>query len=146
LHEAAGLKRVIVSTYQSVSGAGKEALSELDSPQSGRSVFSRPIHGNVIPQIDVFLDNGYTKEEMKVRSESRKILHLPDLPVTCTAVRVPVRIGHSEAVTVEFERDFSPEDAVKVLSSQPFCMFSRLRKNSLFRVMLREKTRSLSGG
>lgn len=126
LHQLAGLKRVIVSTYQSASGAGKEAIEELQettkqlvasgfkdtvSPQ----VFSRPLAFNLIAQIDQFMEDGYTKEEFKVIAESRKILHLPDLRVTATAVRVPVFVGHSESVTLEFEQPISPEDAVRVL-------------------------------
>lgn len=135
LHQAAGLTRVIVSTYQSVSGAGKEAIDELravtreqlDAPEGtaiGRhDVFARPMAFNLIPHIDVFLNEGplagYTKEEAKVVWETRKILHLPDLPVTCTAVRVPVMVGHSESVTVELARPLSPEDATALLKATP---------------------------
>jgi aspartate-semialdehyde dehydrogenase len=117
LHDLAGLKRVIVSTYQSVSGAGKEAMDELEQQTrallNGGShtptVLARQIAFNLIPHIDKFLDNGYTKEEMKVLHETRKILGLPTLPLTCTAVRVPVAIGHSEAVTCDLERKVSVE-------------------------------------
>ncbi|HEY9870227.1 MAG TPA: Asd/ArgC dimerization domain-containing protein, partial [Candidatus Obscuribacterales bacterium] len=83
-------------------------------------VFQRQIAFNLIPHIDKFLDNGYTKEEMKVVQETRKILELPDLPVTCTAVRVPVVIGHSEAVTVDLERPLSPAQAREVLANSPY--------------------------
>ncbi|HEY9711883.1 MAG TPA: aspartate-semialdehyde dehydrogenase, partial [Chroococcales cyanobacterium] len=125
LDELGGLKRVIVSTYQSVSGAGKEAMDELENQTRALmndeayepQVFQRQIAFNLIPHIDKFLDNGYTKEEIKVVEESRKILGLPNLPVTCTAVRVPVSISHSEAVTVDLERAVSPAQAREALSA-----------------------------
>jgi aspartate-semialdehyde dehydrogenase len=128
LHEAAGIKRVIVATYQSVSGAGKEAMEELEQQTRAivngsdyqPQVFQRQIAFNLIPHIDKFLDNGYTKEEMKVVQETRKILELPDLPVTCTAVRVPVVIGHSEAVTVDLECALSPTQAREILANSPY--------------------------
>lgn len=127
LHKLAGLKRVIVSTYQSVSGAGKEAMDELHGQTRAvindedypPSVFQRQIAFNLIPHIDSFLDNGYTKEEDKVINETRKILDLPDLPVTCTAVRVPVAISHSESVLCEFERAVSPAQARETLANSP---------------------------
>lgn len=127
LHELAGLKRVIVSTYQSVSGAGKEAMDELAEQTKAilkdedypPSVFQRQIAFNLIPHIDSFLDNGYTKEEDKVIKETRKILELPELPVTCTAVRVPVAISHSESVLCEFERIVSPAEARDALANCP---------------------------
>lgn len=142
LHEAAGLKRAIISTYQSVSGAGKEGMEELfqttyeffkkaegpanerlQAPMTQNKVFSRPLAFNLIPQIDVFMtegdENGYTKEETKLIHESKKILHLPDLKVTATAVRVPVMVGHSEAITLEFERPITPEEATRILRETP---------------------------
>lgn len=127
LHDAAGLKRVIVSTYQSVSGAGKEAMDELEAQTKAicegneykPQVFQHQISHNLIPHIDKFLPNGYTKEEMKVVQETQKILGLPDLLVTCTAVRVPVYIGHSESVLVELERPLTVEEARKILSQAP---------------------------
>ena len=124
LHDYAGIKRMVVSTYQSVSGAGLAAINELrdntiavnDKKPFENKVFKKPIAYNCIPQIDVFCDNGYTKEEMKVTNETRKILHLkPDTPISCTAVRVPVFVGHSEAVTVEFEKTITPEKAREIL-------------------------------
>lgn len=124
LHEAVKMKRLIVSTYQSVSGAGLAAINELtENTQAAlngekfeNKVFKKPIAFNVIPQIDVFCENGYTKEEMKVTKETRKILHLADnFPISCTAARVPVYRGHSEAVTIEFESEFSPEKAREIL-------------------------------
>ena len=124
LHDYACIKRMVVSTYQSVSGAGLAAINELrentiavnDKKPFENKVFKKPIAYNCIPQIDVFCDNGYTKEEMKVTNETRKILHLnPNTPISCTAVRVPVFVGHSEAVTVEFERNITPEKAREIL-------------------------------
>jgi len=119
---------VIVSTYQSVSGAGKEAMDELEQQTKAivedkdykPQVFQRQIAFNLIPHIDKFLENGYTKEEMKVVNETRKILELPELPVTCTAVRVPVVVSHSEAVTVDLERPLSPAQAREALADNPY--------------------------
>ncbi len=110
LHQAAGIKRVVVSTYQSVSGAGKAAMDELWTQTKGMFVndsptpteFSRQIAFNVIPQIDVFLDDGFTKEELKMREETKKILD-PAIELVATCVRVPVFVGHSESVNVELE-------------------------------------------
>jgi aspartate-semialdehyde dehydrogenase len=134
LDEKFGIKRVVVSTYQSVSGAGKSAMDELttasrkllQNPEPALSsdehkyeAFVHPIAFNLIPQIDVFTENGYTKEEMKLINESRKMLHRPDLAITCTAVRVPVYISHSESVNVEFEQDVSLEDIRSVMESTP---------------------------
>lgn len=124
LHDAVKMKRLIVSTYQSVSGAGLAAINELtentEAILNGKSfenkVFKKPIAFNVIPQIDVFCENGYTKEEMKVTKETRKILHLAeDFPISCTAARVPVYRGHSEAVTIEFESEIAPEKVTELL-------------------------------
>lgn len=124
LHERAGIKRLIVSTYQAVSGAGLKAMNELtantDAHRAGKDfvneAFKKPIAFNVIPQIDVFTENGYTKEEMKVTNETKKILHLPEnTPISCTAVRVPVYRGHSEAVDIEFENDISPDEVRCIL-------------------------------
>ena len=109
LRDAVGLERVVVDTYQAVSGTGADAIAEFEGqirahvagePKQA-TVYPHPIAFNALPQVDVFLDNGYTKEEWKVVSESRKILHLPELRVSCTAVRVPVFVAHSEAVHVE---------------------------------------------
>ena len=121
-----GFKRIVVSTYQSVSGAGLAAINELRADTEANlkgekfenQCFKKPISFNVIPQIDVFCDNGYTKEEMKVVNETKKILHLPfDLPISCTAVRVPVFNGHSEAVDIEFERKVTPDEVREVLKT-----------------------------
>ena len=127
LHDFAKIKRVVVSTYQSVSGAGKEGIDELwnqtkgifvnDSPGPGNK-FPKQIAFNVIPQIDVFMEDGYTKEEWKVMAETKKILD-PKIKVTCTAVRVPVFVSHSEAVTIEFENPISPDEARDILREAP---------------------------
>jgi len=126
LHDYAGIKRLIVSTYQAVSGAGKAAMDELtdnikaslEGKEFENKVFSKPIAFNIIPQIDVFLENDYTKEEIKVVNETKKILHLDEnTPITCTAVRIPVYVGHSESVTVEFEKPITPEKARELLKN-----------------------------
>lgn len=119
-----GLKRLIVSTYQAVSGAGLAAINELkedtianlEGKPFENKCFKKPISFNVIPQIDVFCENGYTKEEMKVVNETRKILHLDDSTmISCTAARVPVFNGHSEAVDIEFNEEVSPEKVREIL-------------------------------
>ena len=121
-----GLKTLIVSTYQAVSGAGLAAINELrddtianlEGKTFENKCFKKPISFNVIPQIDVFCDNGYTKEEMKVVNETRKILHLDEnTKISCTAVRVPVFNGHSEAVDIEFEKTVTPEEVREILSN-----------------------------
>lgn len=119
-----GIKRLIVSTYQAVSGAGLAAINELrddtvanlNNKEFENKCFKKPISFNVIPQIDVFCENGYTKEEMKVVNETKKILHLDDLtPISCTAARVPVFNGHSEAVDIEFDKEISPDEVRDIL-------------------------------
>ena len=127
LARAAGLRRVVTSTYQSVSGAGSEALEELErgvragleGDPPARADGLPPFAFNVVPHIDRFLDNGYTREEMKVAWETRKILGLPGLPVTCTAVRVPVRVGHAAAVHAVFDRPLSPQEARALWAAFP---------------------------
>ena len=127
LMKLAALERVVVSTYQSVSGTGLDALAELEdqvqADADGRpavaKIYSRPIAFNVLPHVDDFLDNGYCREEMKLVWESRKILGLPELPVAATTVRVPVRIGHGEAVTIDFARAVDPDEARAVLRTAP---------------------------
>ena len=130
LHDAATIKRVVVSTYQSVSGAGKEAMDELWAQTKSKYVpggdiepskFPKQIAFNVIPHIDVFMEDGYTKEEWKMMAETKKILD-PKIKLTATCVRVPVFVGHSEAVTIEFEKPLSPEDARKILRESPGVM------------------------
>ena len=125
LRQAFGLKRVIVSTYQAASGAGAEGMSELldetrrvllEGGQAGHRKFRHPLPFNVIPHIDTFQPNGYTKEEMKVAWESRKIMSFPDLPVSCTAVRIPTLRVHAEAVTIETVKPVTAAAAREVLA------------------------------
>ncbi len=125
LHEAARVKRVVVSTYQSVSGAGKEGMDELFNQTKGvyvndipeKQTFTKQIAFNVIPHIDVFMEDGSTKEEWKLMVETKKILD-PSIKLTATCVRVPVFVGHSEAVTVELERELSADDARALFKQQ----------------------------
>jgi aspartate-semialdehyde dehydrogenase len=128
LHRAFGLKRVIVSTYQAASGAGAEGMAELeremrrvvvDGARAIAEVHAHPLPFNVVPQIDRFHANGYTYEEMKVAWETRKILGLPDLAISCTAVRVPTLRAHAESVTIETERPATPEAARAALAAAP---------------------------
>src|SRR5471032_618475 len=129
LHDAATIKRVVVSTYQSVSGAGKDAMDELFSQTKSvytnseliNKKFPKRIAFNVIPEIDVFMEDGYTKEEWKMMMETKKILD-PKIKLTATCVRVPVFVGHSEAVNVEFENPISVEEARTILRSAPGCL------------------------
>lgn len=117
LHKVFGMKRVIVSTYQSVSGTGQKAVQQLENEikgVSGPMAYPYPIHKNALPHCDVFLDNGYTKEEQKLATEPQKILDDTSFMVSATAVRIPTAGGHSESVNVSFERDFSL-DAVRAL-------------------------------
>ncbi|BAQ45446.1 MULTISPECIES: aspartate-semialdehyde dehydrogenase [Methylobacterium] len=126
LHEAATIKRVVVATYQSVSGAGKEGMDELfnqtravfTAGEVKMQKFTKRIAFNVIPHIDVFMEDGSTKEEWKMVAETKKMLD-PKIKLTATCVRVPVFIGHSEAVNVEFERPLSAEEATQILRSAP---------------------------
>jgi len=114
------IKRIIYSTYQAVSGAGKNGLDDLKNID-GRNLkkFPHPIYNNCLPHIDVFLNNGYSKEEMKMINETRKILHKPNLKITATAVRVPIQNSHSESINVEFENDFNINDLLNTLRSFP---------------------------
>jgi aspartate-semialdehyde dehydrogenase len=129
LHDVARIKRVVVSTYQSVSGAGKEGMDELWNQTKGIFVtdpptpkkFTKQIAFNVIPHIDVFMEDGYTKEEWKMLAETKKILD-PKIRLTATAVRVPVFVGHSEAVNIEFESPMSADEAREILREAPGCM------------------------
>jgi aspartate-semialdehyde dehydrogenase len=138
LHRAAGIRRMVVSTYQSVSGAGQPGLHELDeqwtkgagqadrfrdagtrAPLEPGDVWDRPIAGNVIPRAGSVKEEGYTSEEWKMVRETRKILHAPDIAVSCTCVRVPVYVGHGASVNVQFERPLSRDDAVELLAEAP---------------------------
>ena len=115
LHERYKIKRLVYSTYQAVSGSGRGGLHDLETGEV--SCYPHPIIHNCIPHIDVFLDNGYTKEEMKMIEETRKILNDPNLKVTATTVRVPVKMGHCVSVNVEFENPFELEDVQEMLRS-----------------------------
>jgi aspartate-semialdehyde dehydrogenase len=127
LRDSVGMERVIVDTYQAVSGSGNKAVVELEDQVKAHvageelqaSVYPYPIAFNALPHIDVFLDNGYTKEEWKVTVETQKILHLPDLPVSCTAVRIPVITAHSEAVHVELTGSMTPDEARQLFAAVP---------------------------
>ena len=129
LHDFAKIKRVVVSTYQSVSGAGKDGMDELFAQTKSvytnselvTKKFPKRIAFNVIPHIDVFMEDGYTKEEWKMMAETKKILD-PKIKLTATCVRVPVFIGHSEAVTVEFENPITPDEARDILRKAPGCL------------------------
>lgn len=122
LHDKYHIKRVVVSTYQSVSGSGQKAVSEMMQQRAGsgeHSVYPHRIDMNVIPQIDVFTDNGYTKEEMKMVLETNKIMGDNTIKVTATTVRVPVSGGHSESVNIEFREDFEESDVRNLLARFP---------------------------
>ena len=127
LHQRFGLKTVIASSYQAVSGSGQHGIAELESQVRAvvdghpvvKNVYPHQIAFNLLPQIDSFTESGYTKEELKMLNEGRKILSLPDLKVTCTCVRVPVLRSHSESITLEFERDITVEEARAALAAAP---------------------------
>ena len=136
LHDAAKIKRVVVATYQSVSGAGKEAMDELWTQTRAifvndeivREKFTKQIAFNVIPHIDDFMEDGYTKEEWKMMAETKKILD-PAIKLTATCVRVPVFVGHSEAVNIEFENPLSAEEAQNILREAPGVMLVDRRED-----------------
>ncbi|HQX97386.1 MAG TPA: aspartate-semialdehyde dehydrogenase, partial [Chitinophagaceae bacterium] len=122
LHKAYKIKRVVVSTYQSVTGTGKKAVDQLFNERKevkGEMAYKYPIDLNVIPQIDVFLDNGYTKEEMKMVKETCKIMQDESIKVTATTVRIPVVGGHSESLNVEFENEFDLGEVTALLAGAP---------------------------
>ena len=127
LHDAAKIKRVVVSTYQAVSGTGKKAINELEQQvlaiyaikKIEKKVYPYQIAFNCLPHIDTFIENGYTKEEMKMVNETKKIMEDDSIAVTATTVRVPVFYGHSESVNVEFESEMTPDKARKILKKAP---------------------------
>ncbi|MDO5510802.1 MAG: aspartate-semialdehyde dehydrogenase [Weeksellaceae bacterium] len=122
LHKKYGIKRVVVSTYQSVTGTGKKAVEQLNAEMTGQKaemVYPYPIHKNALPQCDVFDDSGYTKEELKLIRETTKIMRDPSIAVTATAVRVPVQGGHSESVNIELDQAFDLSDVRSLLSQAP---------------------------
>ena len=136
------IKRIVYSTYQAVSGAGKLGLQDLENGYKNSSSdnpnniplikFSHPIYDNCLPHIDSFLINGYTKEEMKIINETRKILGHPTLPVTATAVRVPIKNCHGESINIEFENSFSIEDVKHILKSSPGITIKDDIKNDIY--------------
>ena len=121
LHDAYKIKRIVYSTYQAVSGAGVKGLADLENGSKGLAPtkFPHPIYNNCLPHIDVFLDDGYSKEEHKMINETRKILDCPDLKITATTVRVPVKNCHSESINIEFENEFDLQDVFKLLQTSP---------------------------
>ncbi|HVK98063.1 MAG TPA: aspartate-semialdehyde dehydrogenase, partial [Flavisolibacter sp.] len=122
LHKKYQIKRVVVSTYQSVTGTGKKAVDQLFNERDnkkGEMAYKYPIDLNAIPQIDIFLDNGYTKEEMKMVNETKKIMGDESIKVTATTVRIPVMGGHSESVNIEFENEFDLNEVKQLLSQAP---------------------------
>ena len=127
LHKAKGLKRMVASTYQAASGGGAKAMAELieqtKAALAGEEVkvehMAQRLAFNLFPHIDVFQDNGYTKEEMKMVNETRKIMHLPEVAISCTCVRVPVLRAHSESLNLEFENEITPEEARAILTAAP---------------------------
>jgi aspartate-semialdehyde dehydrogenase len=127
VHKINPIARIIVDTYQSVSGTGAAAVQELtdqtrqvlDGNATRSHVYPHQIAFNLLPQVDVFLGSGYTKEEWKIINETRKIMHEPELPISATCVRVPVYVGHSEAVHVEFTRPITPEDFYNIVHEAP---------------------------
>lgn len=135
LHKAYKIKRIVVSTYQSVTGTGKKAVDQLMNEREGRNgtmAYPHKIDMNVLPHIDVFLDNDYTKEEMKMVNETRKIMEDNSIRLTATTVRVPVVGGHSEAVNVEFEKDFEIADIRRILSETPGVIVMDDPKNNVY--------------
>ncbi len=125
LHKAYKIKRIVVSNYQSVTGTGYKAVNQMNAEREGGkwgeypAVYPYPIDQNILPHIDVFLENGYTKEEMKMVNETHKILRDESIGVSPTTVRVPVQGGHSESVNLEFEKDFTLEDVRAIMASTP---------------------------
>lgn len=122
LQREKGIKRIVVSTYQSVTGTGQKAVAQLENERAGIDgpmVYPYKIDKNALPHIDVFLDNGYTKEEMKMVNETRKILNDSNIQITSTTVRIPVMGGHSESVNVELQKECGVEEARKLIASMP---------------------------
>jgi aspartate-semialdehyde dehydrogenase len=122
LHDAYQMIRVVVSTYQSVTGTGQKAVTQLQNERNnipGETVYPHPIDFNALPHIDVFMDNGYTKEEWKMMVETRKIMELPDLKITATTVRIPAIGGHSESINAAFAHPFDIEEIKSTLAKSP---------------------------
>ncbi|MBL6666564.1 MAG: aspartate-semialdehyde dehydrogenase [Flavobacteriaceae bacterium] len=122
LQENYGIQRIVVSTYQSITGTGVKAVQQLENEykgEKGEMAYPYPIHRNALPQCDVFMDNGYTKEEMKLVNETRKILNDNSIGVSATAIRIPVVGGHSESINVQLKKDFDLAEIRKLLSESP---------------------------
>jgi aspartate-semialdehyde dehydrogenase len=135
MHKAYKIKRIVVSTYQSVTGTGKKAVDQLMNERkgiTGEMAYPYKIDLNALPHIDVFLDNGYTKEEMKMVNETRKIMEDDSIRVTATTVRIPVIGGHSEAVNVEFEKEYELADVRKILEGTPGVIVMDDPKNNIY--------------
>ncbi|MCL2860340.1 MAG: aspartate-semialdehyde dehydrogenase [Oscillospiraceae bacterium] len=134
LDEKYSIKRIVYSTYQAVSGAGQKGIDDLINTSENRPPikFAHPIFNNCLPHIDSFLENGYSKEEMKMINETRKILHKPNLPITATTVRVPVMNSHSIAINVEFEKQVNLEEAVNLLKNYPGVIVMDDIKNNIY--------------
>jgi aspartate-semialdehyde dehydrogenase len=144
LHVKYGIKRIVVSTYQSVTGTGKDAVQQMmDERQGiqGNKVYPHPIDMNALPHIDSFLENGYTKEEMKMVNETRKILNDQTIGVTSTTVRIPAIGGHSEAVNVEFKEDFNLSEVRSILASTPGVIVQDDPKNNIYPMPINSKGR-----
>lgn len=135
LHKAYKIKRVVVSTYQSVTGTGVKAVDQLMNERKGvkgEMAYKYQIDMNAIPQIDVFLDNGYTKEEMKMVNETKKIMGDDSIKVTATTVRIPVMGGHSESVNIEFEKEFDLKELMDLLRNTPGIIVQDDLKNQIY--------------
>ena len=137
LHQKYGIKRLVISTYQSFTGTGAKAVDQYESERDGNTengykmAYHYPIFENCLPHCDIFLDNDYTKEEMKLVYETRKILSAPDIAITATAVRVPVHGGHSESVNVEFNNPIDISDIKTLLASSPGIILQDDIKNNI---------------
>lgn len=137
LHKAYGIKRLVISTYQSFTGTGAKAVDQYKAEFKGENIqypqaYHYPIFENCIPHCDVFMDNDYTKEEMKLVHETRKIMGAPNIAITATAVRVPVNGGHSESVNIEFEREFDIDALKALLSSQKGLILQDDKANNVY--------------
>ncbi|NQW26957.1 MAG: aspartate-semialdehyde dehydrogenase [Flammeovirgaceae bacterium] len=136
LHEHYCIKRIIVSTYQSVTGTGKAAVDQMEDERAGvahpRMVYPYTIDKNALPHIDVFLDNGYTKEEMKMSNETKKIMGDDRILVSATCVRIPTTGGHSESVNIEFEKDFNLEKVRSLIAATAGCVLQDDPKNNIY--------------
>lgn len=144
LHREFGLKRIVVSTYQSVTGTGKEAVDQLMHERGGGkdlTIYPHPIDMNMLPHIDVFMENGYTKEEMKMVNETKKILGDETIQVTATCVRVPAVGGHAEAVNVEFNKDFEMERVIELLKNAEGVVVQDDPQNNVYPMPIQAKGR-----